>query len=284
MVGAGYFAQFHADGWSRMDDVEFVAVCDRDEEKAKDLATKHGAANFFTDVATMLSAVKPDLLDIVTPPSTHHELVALAATNKLPCICQKPLAPTLEEATAVVALAEAAGTLLVVHENFRFQPWFVELRRLLLAGTIGTTFSATFRMRPGDGQGDPPAYVSRQPYFQHMKRFLLHETGIHFIDVFRYLLGGEVASVYAELAKLNPCIAGEDAGTVLLALDNGVRATLDMNRLVDHDAENTRLTMGEMLLEGSEGVLRLDGRGRIFVRMRAPAAEAEHAYEWATQA
>ena len=54
MVGAGYFAQFHADGWSRMEDVEFVAVCDRDESKAKCYAAKHGAANYFTDVETMV--------------------------------------------------------------------------------------------------------------------------------------------------------------------------------------------------------------------------------------
>jgi predicted dehydrogenase len=47
-----------------------------------------------------------------------------------------------------------------------------------------------------------------------MKRFLIHETGIHLIDVFRFLLG-EVRSVYADLTKLNPVIAGEDSGTVL---------------------------------------------------------------------
>jgi hypothetical protein len=38
--------------------------------------------------------------------------------------------------------------------------------------------------------------------------------------------------------------------------------------------------MGEMLLEGSEGVLRLDGRGRIFVRGRCPSKEVQHEYAW----
>merc|ERR1712194_178334 len=140
--------------------------------------------------------------------------------------------------------------------------------------------NVSFRMRPGDGQGNPPTYVSRQPYFQHMERFLIHETGIHFVDVFRFLLG-EVRAVYADLRRLNSVIAGEDAGTVVFNFeDNEKRAVLDCNRLVDHHADNTRLTMGEMLLEGSEGVLRLDGNGNIFLRKRNPSAETQHHFSW----
>jgi predicted dehydrogenase len=55
--------------------------------------------------------------------------------------------------------------------------------------------------------------------------------------------------------------------------------TLDGNRLADFDAENTRLTMGETLVEGSCGAIRIDGRARIFVRHRGKA-EREHEYVW----
>lgn len=74
------------------------------------------------------------------------------------------------EAEAIVSEAEACGVTLIVHENFRFQPWYKELKGLLRGGSVGPCHSVTFRMRPGDGQGDPPAYVSRQPYFMHMPR------------------------------------------------------------------------------------------------------------------
>ena len=117
--------------------------------------------------------------------------------------------------------------------------------------------------------------------------------GVHFVDVFRYLLG-EVESVYADLFRLNESIAGEDAGVVLFSINTRqqggepVRAVLDCNRLADHDADNTRLTMGEMMLEGAEGTIRLDGRGRIWVRKHSKHAapggpnppEVEHCYEW----
>ena len=57
----------------------------------------------------------------------------------------------------------------------------------------------TFRLRTGDGQG-PDAYLSRQPYFQKMEHFLVHETAVHWIDTFRFLLG-DINAVYADPEK-----------------------------------------------------------------------------------
>lgn len=276
VVGAGYFAQFHHDAWGRLEGVELVGVCDRDSGRAEAAAARHGAAAF-SDAGAMLDALAPDLLDIATPPDTHRELVALAAARGLPAICQKPLAPTLDEARAIVAIAEDAGILLVVHENFRFQPWYREAARLLQAGRLGAPHGVSFRLRPGDGQG-PRAYLDRQPYFQAMPRFLVHETAIHFIDTFRFLLG-EVTGVTARLRRLNPAIAGEDAGHILFEFESGAAGLFDGNRLNDHPAENARLTMGEMWLEGSEGVLRLDGRGALWWKPHG-GTEARHVYDW----
>jgi hypothetical protein len=61
-------------------------------------------------------------------------------------------------------------------------------------------------------------------------------------------------------------IAGEDSGHILLGYADGKRALFDGNRLADHTAENHRLTMGEALIEGSGGSLRLTGFGEVFLR------------------
>ena len=131
-------------------------------------------------------------------------------------------------------------------------------------GIIGEWLQATFQLRPGDGQG-PRAYLDRQPYFQKMPRLLIHETGIHFIDTFRYLFG-DPKDLYADLRRLNSAIAGEDSGYFLFGFDGGKRALFDGNRLLDHPAENHRLTMGELLIEGTEGVLKLTGNGAVSYR------------------
>jgi D-apiose dehydrogenase len=277
-IGAGYFARFHHEAWSRAPRARLAAICDLDREKAEAAAREVGVATVYADPAEMLASERPDLVDIATPPASHRDLVALAAAEKIDVICQKAFTRSLPEARDTVALAEAAGVMLVVHENFRFQPWFREIRRLLDERAFGELFSGAFRLRPGDGQG-PRAYLDRQPYFQSMERFLVHETAIHFIDVFRFLCG-ECATVYAELRRLNPAIAGEDAGVFLMRHRDGVHSLFDGNRLSDHVAENQRLTMGELLLEGSEGSIRLDGRGNLVRRAFGSNDERPHDYAW----
>ena len=69
----------------------------------------------------------------------------------------------------------------------------------------------------------PDAYLARQPFFREYTRLLVYETGVHFIDTFRFLLG-EVTGVYARLRRLNPVIRGEDAGQLLLEFANGATA------------------------------------------------------------
>lgn len=274
-VGAGYFSRFHHEAWQRLERAELVAVCDADPAKAQAMAAEFGVAQVFDDAAAMLDACQPDLLDIVTPPATHAALVALAAARGIDAVCQKPLSPTLAEARAIVAVARDAGIRLIVHENFRFQPWFREAARLVRSGALGTPHDIAFRLRPGDGQG-ADAYLARQPYFQQMERFLVHETAIHFIDTYRYILG-EIDAVFAWLRRLNTAIAGEDAGYILFRFANGAAGLFDGNRLNDHVSDNARRTMGEMWLEGSEGILRLDGSGHLWLKPHQ-GEEREHAY------
>jgi D-apiose dehydrogenase len=97
-VGAGYFSRFHHDAWRRQGRADLIAVCDADRGKAEAMAEAFGAERVFHEAASMLDACKPDLVDIVTPPATHAALVGLAAARGIDVVCQKPLAPTLEEA------------------------------------------------------------------------------------------------------------------------------------------------------------------------------------------
>ncbi len=259
-LGAGYFSRFHIEGWSRLDGAVLVGVTDHDLEKAK-----ASGAPAFDDLAVMLDTVRPDILDIVVPPSAHKAAIATALDHGVQTIiCQKPFCGDLETATEMAEKAAAQGVTLVVHENFRFQPWYRAIKATMDAGDIGDPLQATFRLRPGDGQG-PDAYLARQAYFQTMPRFLVHETGVHYIDTFRYLFG-DFASVYAALARDNPAIAGEDAGIIHFQHQSATRSLFDGNRLLDHAAENTRCTMGEGLFEGTQGTLTLLGDGSVHLR------------------
>jgi len=277
VAGSGFFSQFHFEAWSRLD-VEVAGICSLDTDGAQEIAARFPGCRVYADFQAMLDDIRPDLVDIVTPPPTHLDFVSACIERAIPSVCQKPFCGGLADAEIAAARAADSGVGVTVHENFRFQPWYTEAARLLSDGALGEVYQGTFRLRPGDGQG-PDAYLARQPYFQKMPRLLVHETLVHVIDVFRYLFG-EVASVSADLRKLNPVIAGEDAGIIILGFEDGRRCVIDGNRLVDHAAENRRLVMGEMLIEGSDAVLRLDGDGRLFRRPFGDNTEAPLAYDW----
>ena len=254
LLGLGYFAGYHRDAWSRIPGAALVATADSDPARGAEHA----------DFDALLGA-EIDILDIATPPPTHAAAIRAAlGAGPVAIVCQKPFCTSLEEARAVTAEAAAAGIPLIVHENFRFQPWFRRLHAFLAGGEMGALWNLTFRLRPGDGRG-PDAYMARQPYFQTMPRFLLHETGIHYLDTFRYLCG-EPDGLYADLRRLNPAIAGEDAGLVVLDYGSGLRAVLDGNRLADHETDDPRRTFGEAVAEGEAGVARLTGDGRLAFR------------------
>jgi D-apiose dehydrogenase len=275
MVGAGYWAQFQVEGW-RDAGTPLRAIANRHIENAQALASRYGVPTCYGDIASMLDAERPTLVDVVLPPVAQEPAVRAAIERGIPTICQKPFGVDLAQAEAMSAMAQAAGVPLVVHENFRFAPWFRELRRLIDEGFFGRVHGVAFRLRPGDGQG-PDAYLDRQPYFQQMPQFLVRETAVHFIDTFRFLMG-EVRAVTARLRRLNPVIAGEDCGLVIFEFDDERTGIFDGNRLNEHPGENMRRTMGEMWLEGERGVMRLDGDARLWWKPHH-GAERQHAYD-----
>ncbi len=263
-IGAGYFSQYHFDAWRRLAGVEMVAVCDADPARAVDAAARLGVGHWFTDVSSMLDEVRPDFIDVITPPGTHRSICRAAGSRGVHVICQKPLATTFEEAAAIVAGAHRDGVRLMVHENFRFQPWHRHIRRMLDEGAIGEALhTITFRCRLGDGWGSD-AYRARQPYFRDYPRLFMFETGVHFIDTFRFL-AGEISRVTAWHRRLNPVIAGEDCVHAVLQLEGGAIAVLDGNRYNDPPcpAADARYTFGQLQLEGDGGTIRLDYDGSL---------------------
>ena len=272
VVGAGYFANFHINAWLRLPGVTLRAIVEQEATKHADLKkllAHAGSVNTFvtSSLSEACAGTSVALIDIVTPPHSHVNLIEEAMQLNCPTIvCQKPFCGSHHAAKDIYKRIRTSQSTVVVHENFRFQPWYEAIKTELKKESLGTILQATYRLRPGDGQG-PDAYLERQPYFRDMKKFLIHETGIHFIDTFRYLFG-EPQALSAHLRRLNPAIAGEDAGHFNFYYDNGLCAHFDGNRLLDHAAKNTRLTMGEMLIEGTKGSLALHGNGDLTRRLQ----------------
>jgi D-apiose dehydrogenase len=276
-IGAGYFSPFQFEAWQRIPEVEISAVCNRDLLKAEPYMQRYKIAHHYTDYREMLEKEKPDFVDIITPPETHYEMSKFAADRGIAVICQKPLAPTFAEAQKIVDYTLNAGIRFMVHENWRFQPWHREIKKLIQNEEIGLMHFMNWRKRMGDGWGEN-AYIPRQPYFREYPRLIVYENGIHFIDTFRFL-GGEIRRVFAYLKKLNPVIAGEDFALVNFEFDSpGLLGIWDANRYNEPNYENPRLTFGEFHIDGTRGTIRLYPDGKITVQ-KLGEKEKEHVYK-----
>lgn len=271
-VGAGYFSRFQYEAWQRLADVTIVANCNRSLERAQAMATEFDIPKSYGIAAfeDMLDAERPDFVDIITPPETHLSLVRACLERGITTICQKPLTPTWDETLELVQMVQDSTARFMVHENWRWQPWYRELKRQLQAGTIGNPFQLSVHCRLGDGWGDD-AYLERQPFFRDYPRLFLFETGVHFLDTFRFLFG-EVSSIFAHTAQHNPVIKGEDASLVHCTHANGTTSLLDANRYNESDAKNPRFTFGTVRLEGSDGHLELASDGSITLKALGKSA------------
>ena len=229
-----------------------MAVCDRDEAKARAAGEKFGA-QWFTDATQMLDTVKLDLVDITTRMDTHRELAALTAARKIPTVVQKPFAPEWEECVAIVENAKAHGAWLAVHENFRFASAMMRVSEVIAAGTIGEPSWARIYFRTGYD------VYKGQPYFYNEERLAILDVGIHVLDLARVFLG-EVERVSCETQRRNPKVRAEDTATMMLRHTSGAVSVIECT----YEARRSDDAFPETLLE-IEGSRRLDhheeGRG-----------------------
>ena len=273
LAGAGFFARFHAEAWLRAAGARIAAVADPDLDKARAFAREFRIPKVYADTAGMLMAEKPDFLDIVTGPETHRQLKEMAAARGVHVICQKPMAPAWDDCLAMTARCEAAGVRLLIHENWRWQPWYREAKRLVAQGVLGRVFHVGSRMRTGDGRGSEPYAV--QPYFRRMPRLLIYETLVHFLDTFRFL-AGEFDSLSCRTARVNPVIAGEDCALIEIDFASGAQGLIDANRISGPAPPPP--AFGELRIEGDAGMLRMLPDGALLLTAYG-AEEREHAFE-----
>jgi D-apiose dehydrogenase len=260
MIGAGYFAQFQAEAWNRISGVKITAVADSTPNRAAEFAAKWQIPRSYLDAEQMLLQENPDFVDIVTRPESHLPLTQAAARSGLQVICQKPMATSWTECQGMVEACKTAGVRLLIHENWRWQPWYREARRVMDSGALGRPYYLAFRHRAGDGVGPEP--YAAQSYFRQMPRFLIHETLVHYLDTSRYL-AGEPSRMFCQTQRVNPVIAGEDCVLIHLSFLNGMQGLIDANRISGRVP--AKMAMGSFRVEGDRGMVRSTSNGRMFL-------------------
>jgi len=257
IIGTGFFAANHLNAWAMTKGAEIVAVCDIDAGKAAAAAAEFGVPHSHADAAEMLRTHALDFVDVITTAPTHRMLVDLALSHGVHVICQKPFAETITDCRAMVAAADTAGKVLMVHENFRWQSAVRQAIEVVRSGRIGTPFFCRASFRSGFD------VYANQPYLATGARFIIEDLGIHVLDVARALMG-DVDRIAATTRRVNPAIKGEDVATMLLTHESGMTSVVDCSYATQRSPE----TFPETLLEidGEQGTLRLDAGYQMVIQ------------------
>ena len=228
LAGAGMISWYHLVAWRNAGTrARVVAVCDPDPRRAAARAEEFDIGRVYQDPAAMFTEETIDALDVASPRETHAGWVEAAADRGIDVLCQKPLTPTLTEAEALVARV-GSRIRLMVHENWRFRPWYRDLKSWIAMGLLGeialarlATISSGFLP---DAAGRRPA-LERQPFMAREPRLMIAEVLIHHLDTMRFLCG-PLRVVGARASRTLADVTGETLAAIFLETAAGAPASV----------------------------------------------------------
>lgn len=197
LIGLGNVALAHLEGYRLQDEVTVVAGADIRADRATMMGERYGFTPY-PDYREMLERERLDLVAVVSTVATHREAVEAAADRGLHVLCEKPLAISLDEADRMIARCRERRVKFFYAASYRFLPPLVRARELIASGLIGDVRLITETMIGGTGPSG----------FQDMGTHHypaggpggsgngLVDHGIHLADIFPWLVGSEIASVW----------------------------------------------------------------------------------------
>jgi predicted dehydrogenase len=261
MIGCGYVSQFHLAAWPTVPDARIVALCDTDRPRLERAGRRMPSARLYTAAAELFDREDDlDFVEICTQPESHLELVRLAARRGVHILCQKPAAPSRSEFVSMVDACMTAGVRLMIHENWRFRPWYRALRGEIEAGAVGRPIR--LRIAHHDTRALRADGAAQQPYLGTMRRLILIDVGCHLVDAARYLMG-EIEAVSASIGRFGRWTVGEDVAMLSLSFAGGALGWLDMSWCTPPMGGRPEWALNPTVVEGTEGTLRVLADGSL---------------------
>jgi UDP-N-acetyl-2-amino-2-deoxyglucuronate dehydrogenase len=221
LVGCGKIAAIHAKALAALPEADFVACCDREIDRAADLAAQYGVPNVSDDVVDLFRSGMVDAALVCTPHPAHEPVVMAAADAGVHVLCEKPIATTLVEADRMIAAADRAGIKFGVIFQRRFWPSVQRMRAAIDAGKIGTPILGECAVRLWRG----PDYFAMDPWrgkWATEGGGVLMNQAVHSIDHFQWFMGRAV-EVSGRIATLRHggYIDVEDTAVATVRFESG---------------------------------------------------------------
>jgi len=226
VIGAGAFGRHHASKYRGLEGVELAAIADANPEVRKGSLAAYGV-QAVADWRDLLGRV--DLVSICTPAVTHSTIVRAFLNSGAHVLVEKPIATAVDEADALIALAEEAGLVLTVGHQERF----VFARTGLLDFPDAPKEVSCWRMGPWTGRGADVSAVL--------------DLMIHDLDLMHQMIPGAVSGVQARSRAEMGRLADEVSADVAFA--NGSVARLETSRVAAQRRRGMRAVYHDGVVE-----------------------------------
>jgi predicted dehydrogenase len=197
LIGLGVVSQAHLEAYRDLEPIEVVAGSDLDEEKLLQMSSKWGIRAYL-NFEEMLEKENLDIACVLTPPSSHREITEKVAEHKVNILCEKPMTLAIEDAKSMIRKCKKEGVKFFYGSCYRFLSPCRKAKEMVEQGELGD-ISLLVEIYIG-GQGlknykdpGPPYFPEEGPGGAGMG---LIDHGIHLVDIFRWITGSEVESVY----------------------------------------------------------------------------------------
>jgi predicted dehydrogenase len=207
VLGAGNWAHHaHIPGWKRDPRCEVITICDTERPKAEEAARKFNVAEAADDWHAVVSRSDVDVIDVVTPSHTHHELAVAALEAGKHVLCEKPVAYDFRDTDRAAALARRKGLKTKLGFTFRYSPGVQYAKSLIDDGFVGEPF--IFNGYEQNSQWLDPRTPLRQvnpkadPSVLHVSS--LEGYGAPIIDISMWWVGTRYARVVGTMRNFIP--------------------------------------------------------------------------------
>lgn len=251
-IGIMSFAHMHANAYAAavndLDDADLVAVWDDVQSRGKKAAKEFGT-DFEKDVEKFLK-LELDGVIVTSENVKHREMVEIAAKAGMWVLCEKPIAPNVKDAEAMVDACEKAEVGLGTAFPCRYIPAMKAVKKLIDTGGYGKIFAASCT-----NNGQFPGGWFADNDLSGGGATMDHT--VHIADALRWLTGKEFTKVYCEIGTvLHPNLKTDDVGSLHMEMEGGV--------IVSHIASWNRPksfpTWGDVTIEfiAENGVINVD--------------------------
>ena len=229
VIGYGGMGQWHVahmDGLSyfgskapKSDVVRCAGIYDIDPKK-EELARLYGV-NVYSSLDELLNDKSVEIVVIAVPNDFHEELTVKCLEAGKNVICEKPVTLGIDSLERMIAAAEKNGKVFCVHQNRRWDDYFVTMKRIANSGDIGKVVSMETRVHGSNGiPGD-------WRKFKAQGGGMLYDWGVHMIDQALWMNGYDVDKVFCHLDYLTECEV-DDGCFIDIFLKSGIRCRIEI--------------------------------------------------------